>query len=91
MIEITAIRLAGGNGHEHITDVQWRSAATAEGQSNRQAIVDWLSASKDNHAVVVSGSETLPVAVVLAPNQPAYIRACSDGSWTDDLLALPTF
>lgn len=39
MIQSTAIRLAGGEAHEHITDVRWRSASTSAGQSTRPAIV----------------------------------------------------
>ncbi len=91
MIEITAVRLMGGDAHEHITDVQWRSAAASVGESTTEAIVEWLSASKDNHAVLVKGSDRVSVAVVLTPDRPPHLRACSDGAWTDDLLALPAF
>jgi hypothetical protein len=92
MIEITAIRVEGGAGHEHITDVLWRSAATALGQSPRQAIIDWLMVSDQNQAVVVDGSaEIHTVAVVLGPDRPAYLRTRANGVWTDDLLSLPRF
>jgi Protein of unknown function (DUF3892) len=91
MIQVTAIRLAGGESHEHITDVRWRSGSTSAGQSTREAIVDWLSASNANQAVVAEGSERVHVAVVRAPEQPPYIRTHADGKWTDNLLTLPLF
>jgi hypothetical protein len=91
MIEITAIRVTDGLAHEHITDVLWRSAGTSQGQTSRQAIVDWLSASSANQAVVADGPDYVRVAVVRPANQSRYIRTHRDGVWTDDLLALPTF
>jgi hypothetical protein len=91
MIEITAIRLAGGTSHEHITDVLWRSATTSTGLCPQEAIVDWLSVSTDNQAVVADGSNWVPVLVVRPGNRRPYIRAQSDGVWTDDLLTLPAF
>jgi hypothetical protein len=91
MIQITAIKLMGGGGHEHITDVRWQSASTSAGQSTREAIVDWLTVSSANRAVVADGANHVPVAVVRPDNEPPYIRAQADGVWTDDLLALPRF
>jgi hypothetical protein len=91
VIEITAIRLAGGRAHEHITDLRWSSAGTSAGQSTRQAIVDWLAVSTENQAVVTEGPRSIYVAVVHPPNELPYIRTRVDGSWTDTLLALPTF
>ncbi len=91
MIEITAVRLVGGEAHEHIADVRWSSASTAQGESTTAAIVAWLSDSKDNQAVVVRGSERLSVAVVLVRDRSPHLRACSNGEWTDDLLELPRF
>jgi Protein of unknown function (DUF3892) len=91
VIEITAIRLAGGRGHEHVVGVLWRSGATALGHCPRQAIVDWLGASGENRAVVAVGSERVPLAVVGESDQAPYLRARRDGHWTDDLLELPRF
>jgi Protein of unknown function (DUF3892) len=91
MIQITAIKLVGGDGHEHITDVRWHSASTCAGQSTREAVVEWLSASSANQAVVAEASKHVSVAVVRPTNEPAYIRTQADGVWTDNLLALPRF
>jgi hypothetical protein len=91
MIQITAIRLGEGKAHEHPTEVRWRSASTSAGQSTREAIVDWLSVSSANQAVVADGSKCVPVLVVRPVNQAPYVRTYADGVWTDNLLALPTF
>lgn len=91
MIEITAIRLSSGSAHEHVTDVRWRSASTAAGQSTRQVIVDWLTVSVTNQAVVADGADFIHVAVVRPRDELPYIRTQADGSWTDNLLALPSF
>jgi hypothetical protein len=91
MIEITAIRFAGGNDHEHITDVQWRSAATYAGLIPVPALISWLGANDANQAVVADGSGRVPVLVVRPSDQPPYIQARADGVWTDNLLTLPTF
>jgi hypothetical protein len=66
------------------------SSSTPAGESTREAIVAWLTSRHDNHAVV-AGDEQVPVAVVLRSGEPPYLRACAEGSWTDHLLALPTF
>jgi hypothetical protein len=89
VIEIAAIRLAGGQHHEHITEVLWRSGATAIGLCTREAIVAWLQESSSHHATVANGSTSVEVAVVRATNQPPYIRTCTDGALTDTLLSLP--
>ena len=91
VIEITAIRLAGGDGHEHVAEVLWRSAATALGHSPPAAIIDWLSASSDNQAVIARGGEPVRLAVVREPCRPPYLRARKDGEWIDDMLRLPRF
>jgi hypothetical protein len=91
MIEITAIRLDGGEGHEHISDVLWRSAATSLACSSRQAIVDWLEESNENEAVTGDGPAQVQVAVVRRSNQLPFLRTRAGGVWTDNLVSLPTF
>jgi uncharacterized protein DUF3892 len=94
MIEITAVSFGQADqakAHEHITAVLWRSAGTSQGHTSRQAIVEWLSASVANQAVVANGSDYVRVAVVRPADQAPYLRTQADGVWTDDLLALPTF
>lgn len=92
MIEITAIRLAGGAGHEHISFLQWRNIQTgAAGQSTRQAIVEWLEESKANQAIVTAGGRRAYVAVRSNAGGPKYLRTHADGDWNDNLLSLPRF
>lgn len=92
MIEIKAIRLSGGPGHEHISSLQWRNTQTgATGQSTRAAIVEWLEESKANQAVVAKGGTWVYVGVRRPAQGPLYLSTYADGNWTDNLLALPRF
>jgi hypothetical protein len=90
MIEITAIRLAGGGGHEHITHVMWRTGAST-GQSAATALVEWLAIDRKNRAVVVDGSRVVKVEVVRPAGGPPHLRTRAHGAWTDHLRSLPTF
>ena len=88
MIHVTAVRLAGGASHEHITAVRWRNPADQNtGESSREVMVDWIN--KGGDARVQAGSREVTVGVVKAT--PPYIQTHADGEWTDNLLALPKF
>jgi uncharacterized protein DUF3892 len=90
VIEITAIRLAGGQRHEHIAEVQWR-AQSVSGHWTAGALIDWISQSENHEAVVDDIFRWVQVEVVREGSQPPHIRARADGLWTDNLLALPDF
>jgi Protein of unknown function (DUF3892) len=92
MIEINAIRLSGGKGHEHISSLQWRNTQSGvTGQSTRQAIVEWLEESKANQAVVAKNGSWVYVGVRRPAHGLHYLSTYADGTWTDNLLALPRF
>jgi hypothetical protein len=91
LIELTAVRLEGGDGHEHVRILMWCSAATPAGVISRQGLVDWLSSSDSNRAVVLDGGRSVQVEVVRSASRPPCLRTRADGVWTDDLLALPRF
>lgn len=92
MIEITAIKMQGGGGHEHVDAVRWRNTSTlATGQSTTQTIVDWLSESQANQAVVAAGGTWVYVGVVRVEGKAPYIRTHADGKPQDNLLDLPRF
>jgi hypothetical protein len=91
MIEITATRLEGGSGHEHITAVLWRCATTSMGLTTRQAIVDWLCESDENEAFVADGAARIQVAIQRRENEPPCLRTRVEGRRTDHLLSLPRF
>jgi hypothetical protein len=90
VIEIIAVRLQGGEAHQHITDVLWQSASSS-GYTSRQALVEWLNASSENHAVVTAGLEYIPVLVVEPFDREPYVQTHSNGAWTGHLLVLPRF
>lgn len=67
--------------------------ADSEGGFKRQAhscrVVDQKAA---GHAAFVSdGRNVVQVGVVHPQNGQPYLRTYADGTWTDNLLALPTF
>jgi hypothetical protein len=85
---VTHVRLAGGDGHEHISEVRWANPTTgASGQSSGARMVEWINSGGE--AFVSSGARVLRVGVVNA--LPPYIRTYADQVWTDNLLALPRF
>ena len=89
MVYVTHIRQAGGNGHEHITDVKWKDPADSQvGQTSVAGMVDCIE-NKKGVAKVTDGRHTVDVGVVDA--RPKYIRTYADKVWTDNLLALPRF
>lgn len=89
MVFITAIRMSGGNGHEHISDVTWKNPSTGKtGQNSRAEMVRWIKV-EHGEAKVTDGRSTIEVGVVEASTP--YLRTHADGKWTDNLLALPRF
>jgi len=89
MIYIEAVHMEGGTRHEHIAEVQWRDPSDGKrGNSTREAMVDWIS-NKHGDARVTDGRNTVQVGVVQGYHP--YIRTHADGTWTDNLLALPRY
>jgi hypothetical protein len=89
MVYITAVHMAGGNGHEHIASVQWRDPSDGNtGSSTRAIMVDWID-NKNGEARVQSTPEDVKVGTV--DGTPKYLRSYANGNWTDNLLALPRF
>lgn len=86
---LAAVHMSGGTGHEHIELLRWQDPNTLEvGHSTREGIVTWISSGGDLRVQRVAGGEA-QVAVVDA--EPPYLRAYTDGAWTDDLLDLPRY
>jgi hypothetical protein len=85
---ITHVRLAGGEKHEHITHLKWRSAFGLDGQDTREALVAKLRRGEVTACVKDNRGEA-EVRVVEAT--PPYLRTVADGRYTDNLLALPRF
>jgi hypothetical protein len=89
MVYITEIHLEGGSGHEHISEVKWRNPAdNTTGQSSKATMVDWIK-NKGGDARVTDGTNEVQVAVV--DTATPYIRTYADGTYTDNLLALPQY
>lgn len=91
-IEITHVRLSGGNGHEHIVSYQWRNPSDSNtGASDKPAMVAWVDRSA-NHAYVGSGASRSEAGAVRPQVGQPYLRTYADGEWNNNLLSsLPHF
>lgn len=88
MVFITAIHMEGGHSHEHIASVRWRNPSTSKvGQSSRREMVEFIEKNDAGTAKVTDGVHTVNVGVF----KEKWLRTYADGTWTDNLLALPRF
>ena len=89
MVFITAVHMESGTRHEHIASVKWRNPGDGKtGESTRETMVDWIRKEK-GVAKVTDGLNQVVVGVVEV--HPPYLRTHADGTWTDNLLALPRY
>ena len=89
MIVITARRMSGGHGHEHLTSVRWHDTdAGDEGESTVTAVAEWI----DAGAEVRVEDPTAPLVVTVHRRRGSpLIRSRVDGRYTNSLLRLPLF
>lgn len=88
-IRITAVRLTGGQTHQHITRLWWINPANGKtGENTRDVIVAWIE-NENGKAYVDEGGHRVDVLVVRPASGPKYLRTRTDDVWTDNLLALP--
>ncbi|MFD0882970.1 DUF3892 domain-containing protein [Streptosporangium algeriense] len=89
-IKIIAIRLVGGNGHEHISRLWWVNSGSGEnGENSREEIIAWIETKNGEAYVEDARGNRADVGVVKPNGRPKYLRTYADGKWTDNLLALP--
>lgn len=91
-IEITHVRYSGAQKtHESINNYKWRGRETGEvGSSDKQTLVAWV----DDNGIAYAGSGAQQVRVgAVHPTSGAspYLRTYADETWSNNLLALPTF
>lgn len=88
-IEITHIRLSGGNGNEHIVRYWWRNPSDGNaGNSDKPTLVAWVH-EPANRAFVGNGGGRSEVGVVRPQNGQPFLRTYADGKWNNNLLSLP--
>lgn len=89
-IRFTAIRLSGGQGHEHIVRLWWTNPANGKtGDNTRARLVAWIEDESGKAYVEDARGNRADVGVVTPRSGPKYLRTHADGKWTDNLLALP--
>lgn len=91
-IKITAIRLSGGDDHQHIARLRWTNPADGNtGDNSRAQIVEWIETENGKAYVEDKLGHRADVAVVTPTYGDKYLRTHADGTWTNNLLALPKF
>ncbi|WUS94975.1 DUF3892 domain-containing protein [Kribbella sp. NBC_00709] len=88
--DITHRRMsAGGTLHEHIVKVKGQSG-NGTFENTVSEIVEMIESGKYTF-VVTNGTKPAAVRVRVSSSGRKYIQTVSDGIWTNNLLALPTF
>lgn len=90
--EITHVHYEGSaRTHESITSYKWKNLDNGTtGASDKPTMVDWID-NKNGIAYVGSGASRVRVGTVSNPHGQRFLRTYSDGTWTNNLLSLPTF
>jgi len=88
-IQITAVQLDGGLGHEHIARLWWTSDTQEAGESTRAQIVAWIEDSNGRAYTDDGLGHRAWVAVRTPDRGPKYLQTHADNVWTNNLLALP--
>lgn len=89
-IRVTAIRLTGGQSHEHISHLWWTNPADGKtGDNTRSQLVEWIEKESGKAYVDDQHGNRADVLVVTPTVGQKYLRTYADGKWTDNLLALP--
>jgi hypothetical protein len=87
-VQVIARRMAGGQGHEHISMLRWTNGQETK-NSTRADMVTWVKGG--GQAYVSAGGYTAYLRVRESSTGTEYVQTYADGDWKDNLLALPTF
>ncbi len=89
MVRITAIHMVGTEHHQHIEEMKWVNPSTKEtGASTREAMVRFV---RDNPNQAYVDGPTQRAYLRVREANPPYVQTYADGTWTDNLLALPRY
>ncbi len=90
MTYITAVKLSGGNRHEHIADVRWLQATNSTSKTCSTAVMVGF-IEKGNSVYVAGETGGVAVHVVTPQTGSKYLRTAANGQYTDNLLHLPRY
>jgi len=90
MVQILSIHMAGGEQHEHISELEWRNTDTGVVyRDSRDSMVAFVR-QNPGQAFVNHGGRVSYLGVVNGLHG-LYVRTHADGFWNDNLLALPRY
>ncbi|WP_079608594.1 DUF3892 domain-containing protein, partial [Mycobacteroides abscessus] len=82
-IRITAIRLSGGNSHQHIVRLWWTDPSSGDtGDNSRAEIIAWMETQHGKVYVEDAAGNRVDVGIVTPASGPKYLRTYADGVWT---------
>jgi len=86
---LTAIHFEGGRSHRHVDRLRWLDPATlSTGESTRAGMVEWI---RGGGRLRVRRDDDVELTVYVVDGRVSLLRTGSGGTWTDDLLNLPTY
>lgn len=95
-IKCTARRMAGGTGHEHISELWWDQVDEANnvlksGNSSREQMVAYIEQNGNKSVWCPDRNPQVPGAWVHVHSNlySKYVQTVADGRKTDNLLSLP--
>ena len=89
-VRFTAVRLVGGNRHEHIASLQ--AVDTATGQLYNDTRAAWVAYLERGNSGFVHDRYGNEVGVYVNTNgYTKWVQTYADGIWSDNLLALPRY
>lgn len=89
MVRITAIHMVGAEHHQHIAEMKWANPTDGStGASSREAMVKFI---RDDSGEAYVDGPTKRAYLRVREATPPYVQTYADGTWTDNLLALPRY
>jgi hypothetical protein len=87
-LQILAVGVRDGCGHEEITHLQWQGMSST-GLTSSQALIAWLREDPEHQAWLLHDEQRIAIEIVTPIGAPSHLRSRHDGRWGDHLLALP--
>ena len=82
--------MAGGNQHEHISQLRWEQDHTGQtGTSPIRTMIDYVRKNGSNSVYCKDQYGTIAYVHINKKGSTEYLQTYADQRWTDNLLALP--
>lgn len=90
-VRFTAVHLVGGNGHQHIANLQAVDSVTGRLYNDTRAAWVAFIEQRGNSGFVHDRYSNQVEVYVNSNGYTKWVQTYADGIWTDNLLALPRY